>query len=820
MTEQEINNLIDSKIGKTKMSQLPEATQTSGLYSIGYNGNQSVKYKANLLQGDPLTVRKTYQTEALALADKNPIDTTTSLPLKIGQFISIVNDGEKNGIYRIGSISGNGTMSLELQGKLGDLSDYIKTSEINWFVNDNYANNTDGKINSSSLYKRTNFLKLPEKLEYSLQLRGSVSAIAFYDINYMYISSIDSDNSSSYVILSDIITREDYPENAYYFIASTLKDYSPTLKFNFPDIFEEKSENINISEDGTVKKNGVIVNVNTNTTNVLDDSMGFAVKVSSYFGSTKVLTEQGTIASATGDESSSNILLRTEFIQVVDYVYLNLKAEYVGNIQYYDNNKNHISNPNNPLKSIDNLKINHNGYIRLVIANSDLSGISPSEDIGLEITHSYNVFETIKNSNNSFYEEVIPSINLFNKVDVVQGHYIAPPYGEIVVSISRNASGKIFVKPNTQYYIESYRGISFYDLHGVSVFYDETDYSEGNIITTTEDTVYIRFSYYTDVISDDRQIMVEGNLAPPKYVGDQFTIPNLMITEENIKYLDIDNIKDGKINSFANRQDLSFVGNYMYEIIESDIEGGYGDNGQIVISKNGILIKTLRHNFGHVNSFEYAENNDALIFGSGSGHYNLDESIYIVQGVKNWINLHQGTLLDIRNNIPNSQITTIDIGREFGDKLNVIWGEDNYGQDNICYAISNDAQNFRKLLLGKGENNFDKGVFISGRTAEQYNGTYKILKEWVTPIIDVIQGGCYYNGSIYLGIGHDGLWIVKYTLSDDGTMKIEHKKEKYYMPDGTIPPISATEGLTIRNGIMYQGVITTLGRDIFVSRHF
>ena len=130
MTEQEINNLIDSKIGKVKMSQLPEATQTSGLYSIGYNGNQSVKYKANLLQGDPLTVRKTYQTEALALADKNPIDPTTSLPLTVGQFVSIVDDGEKNGIYRISSISGDGTMSLELQGKLGDLSDYVKSKDL------------------------------------------------------------------------------------------------------------------------------------------------------------------------------------------------------------------------------------------------------------------------------------------------------------------------------------------------------------------------------------------------------------------------------------------------------------------------------------------------------------------------------------------------------------------------------------------------------------------------------------------------------------------------------------------------------------------
>ncbi|HZJ99601.1 MAG TPA: hypothetical protein VFC79_06325, partial [Tissierellaceae bacterium] len=75
--------------------------------------------------GDHLTVRKTYQTEALALADKNPIDPITSLPLIVGQFVSIVDDGEKNGIYRIGFIDESGTMSLELQGKLGDMSAHI-----------------------------------------------------------------------------------------------------------------------------------------------------------------------------------------------------------------------------------------------------------------------------------------------------------------------------------------------------------------------------------------------------------------------------------------------------------------------------------------------------------------------------------------------------------------------------------------------------------------------------------------------------------------------------------------------------------------------
>ena len=126
--------------------------------------------------GDPLTVRKTYQTEALALADINPVDSETELPLEIGQFVSIVDDGEKNGIYRIGSIGGDGTMSLELQGKLGDLSSYAKSGgstktlkevedSLSEFANDylktpinlSDINTLAPRANSNTIYSDTSF---------------------------------------------------------------------------------------------------------------------------------------------------------------------------------------------------------------------------------------------------------------------------------------------------------------------------------------------------------------------------------------------------------------------------------------------------------------------------------------------------------------------------------------------------------------------------------------------------------------------------------------------------------------------------------------
>src|SRR5699024_9616005 len=105
-----------------------------------------------------------------------------------------------------------------------------------------------------------------------------------------------------------------------------------------------------------------------------------------------------------------------------------------------------------------------------------------------------------------------------------------------------------------------------------------------------------------------------------------------------------------------------------------------------------------------------------------------------------------------RDNVSRDEAIIIDV-QEFGYKCNVVWGEANGGKGNICYVVSNDNQNIRKLLLGQGTNQLEKGVFLEGKTGLQFNGTYEILGEWYMDRIDVNQGTNYENGALYIGLG-------------------------------------------------------------------
>lgn len=268
-----------------------------------------------------------------------------------------------------------------------------------------------------------------------------------------------------------------------------------------------------------------------------------------------------------------------------------------------------------------------------------------------------------------------------------------------------------------------------------------------------------------------------------------------------------------KIEGLAAWEDFIIVGNRILGFERSDLTGGEtyeNDIGNLyVYGLDGTLYRTLRHNFGHCNTVDYNPITDTLILGSGSGYRNLDEWVYIIKNVKHWLNLESGTLLDLENNnIQGSQITKIFVGRDFGDKVNVVWGEDNFNQYNICHVISNDGQDFRKLLLGQGNNQLENGQFISGRSSDEFNGTYKILSHWTIDKSDVIQGGCFNpsNGCIYLGMGHDGLWIDKIRINDDGVEIVDRLHQKYYQPNGEPTEYDAMAGVFIKDDVLYARV--------------
>lgn len=199
-----------------------------------------------------------------------------------------------------------------------------------------------------------------------------------------------------------------------------------------------------------------------------------------------------------------------------------------------------------------------------------------------------------------------------------------------------------------------------------------------------------------------------------------------------------------------------------------------------IANKTATLIGSFNHNWGHVNSIAYQPQIDALITGNGSGVYGTPGAIFIFENAENFKN---SATVEF-----STSTIQIDVTAEgWGDKINVVWGsEPNLGQHNICYVISNDGANVRKVLLGKGTNNLGKGTLLAGKTDTQFNGTFKVLEEWTQTSVDVVQGAHSEGGVLYMGMGHSHLWYDKHDLLKSGGTSTKSFEDKFYDPDGTL----------------------------------
>ena len=247
-------------------------------------------------------------------------------------------------------------------------------------------------------------------------------------------------------------------------------------------------------------------------------------------------------------------------------------------------------------------------------------------------------------------------------------------------------------------------------------------------------------------------------------------------------------------------EDMCFVGNELWGFSASDT-GSVG-NINIYDDQTFDLKKQLIHDFGHCNSVDYNEETDSLIFGNGSRYYNTDGVFYIIEGVKEWSDLPDGTTLNL-DNILIGELVKYEVGTTWGSKINACWGESNLNENNIAYIMSNDNQNIRKVLLGKGTNELERGLYKTGKSNKQFNGTYKVLKEHVFELLDNNQGSVFYNGSLYSNLGHDNKWSVKYALNYNEDMI--QRREDIYTELGT-PKVMAGAGIAIRGVYIYHGL--------------
>ena len=656
---------------------------------------------------------------------------------------------------------------------------------------------------------------------------------------------VDLRNSNIYGVFPTAKARSDYTDNLFSSQLADIVQQTDDLEINktdktYTDTELAKKRNILAKLELEDLSSNVLGAIAGNTTfNVLSepqensvtrDKYDKAVRSVNLFDKTKLTLNKYI--------DTSGALIESTFRHTTDYILVEPNTVYtIGSVRdyaFYDTNKTFIScTPsadvllNHQITTPANAK-----YLRYTISTT-ISNVDTEMVVkGNTMPTAYvpftfkltdlmigeeNLDEGMKThveSIGKLEENLVYTKNLFNKNKITTGKYPSHSTGALLDSASRNTSDYIPVTPTTTYTIKSSsRNIVFFDANKIYISgIDLTGIASDNYqFTVPVNAKYFRFDYYTSYISDGNQIMVvKGTEMPTSYLPYGYEQPYLLVNDDNFDVdllASIQNDLEGRINITGYYwSDICFVGEELWAFEPSDVDGVNTTDGYIYMFDSTLTFKRqLKHNFGHVNTVEYCEEIDSLILGNGSGYYGTDGEIYIIQGVSQWRGLPDNTLLDLVGGISGSLITTIQVGRTFGDKVNVCWGEDNNGLNNICYAISNNNQNVRKLLLGKGTNQFESGQFVSGRTDTQFNGTYKILGEWTHPVIEVNQGSCYYNGYLWLAIGHDGLFIAKFKLNPDGTITSTPKQEFFYEATGTLIE-TASEGVTIKNGMIYHAV--------------
>ena len=181
------------------------------------------KTKSVDMTAQPLVVTKSYDTLALANADKNPINTATNKPMTAGQLMSVVADGANNAVYRLASLAADGTPTWEKQSELGDMTAYAKSggsvrtlkeldnvvadsslilmpdsmfSDSNSWLNAGYISAQSGSVMPSAEYVYSDFYKvIPFQTLRCRDFAGSanVRKVEFFDEKMSYISHVSKD---------------------------------------------------------------------------------------------------------------------------------------------------------------------------------------------------------------------------------------------------------------------------------------------------------------------------------------------------------------------------------------------------------------------------------------------------------------------------------------------------------------------------------------------------------------------------------------------------------------------------------------------------
>lgn len=176
-------------------------------------------------------------------------------------------------------------------------------------------------------------------------------------------------------------------------------------------------------------------------------------------------------------------------------------------------------------------------------------------------------------------------------------------------------------------------------------------------------------------------------------------------------------------------------------------------------------IGIIKHNLGHANAVDYL--NDKLLVFNGGG-YPPEINIY-----SNPVGKEQLNYTDTNN----FQLIFKEGTKSLPGDGSACFGE----SEQIIYYFDNTK--IHKILLGMGDNDLsDKtvektdvtrfGVYQTGKTITEYNGTARVLKVYEGILNQQAQGMCY-DGFLYLSTGFEFNHAFKVLLKDDaGTYEV------------------------------------------------
>lgn len=487
----------------------------------------------------------------------------------------------------------------------------------------------------------------------------------------------------------------------------------------------------------------------------------------------------------------------------------------------------HVFDLNKQIKTVDgkpfgnsylDALIKEDSFIRLTIANLDDTAIDPGGEVAKKIISVKLPFLGNPRGAESIN---IPTRDVsLNFIDFIYGSGNLTT-GELTFGGRTRIRNKqlFFAKKNSIIEIESDQqfAVYFYDI--LTKTYNR-DYSIG-FLKGRRKYFAPDDGYFAVVIAaaDDSDIEDVSGLASKvtlRVTNDNYLMLQEMIASQNTKALDEINLP------FEFGSSLAFVGDELWKFNPSE-----DDNSTQAVAQayeidfevgNIVRTKSILINWGHVNTLNYSQQNDSLVFSNGNiGDTNERSKKFYV--LENFSAKTTNSSIDISECI---EYDTTSLGIENTKGLSVAlqpcWGDSNDYRNNVVYLLWNDGniKKITKILLGQGANDLGNGSFIPEKEINEFNGTMKLIATYNGHAYtdkECTQDATYAYGYIFEGIGHDGFWYDKIKLDETtNTFSKVSFQERNYSSDGNLYN-SVTNGVTVKDGFLFSTVYHRANKD-------